>query len=147
MPACVKSLEQTGGVQESEEIKQSLLATYRDDFGKYGRQVDRRRLDKVFISIPRLVGSKFMYSRVDRLERSKELGRALELLTMARVAHRVRHSSANGVPLGAEASERRFKVLFPDVGLLSRSCGLGLLDIVTWSARQRGFVARRCGDR
>ncbi len=129
MPASVESLARTGGTQESEEIRQSLLATYRDDFGKYGRQVDRRRLGKVFTSVPRLVGSKFMYSRVDREERSNELGRALELLSMARVVHRVRHSAANGIPLGVEASDRRFKVLFLDVGLLARSCGLGLLDI------------------
>jgi uncharacterized protein len=48
---------------------------------------------------------------------------------MARVAHRVRHSAANGVPLGAEADDRSFKVLFLDVGLLSRSCGLTALDV------------------
>ena len=129
MPASVDSLARSGGVQESEQIRQGLLATYRDDFGKYGRQVDRHRLDKVFAGIPRQVGAKFMYSRVAREERSRDLGRALELLTMAGVAHRVRHSSANGVPLAAEASERRFKMLFLDVGLLNRSCGLSLVDI------------------
>ncbi|MEE9395017.1 MAG: AAA family ATPase [Planctomycetota bacterium] len=128
MPASLASFVRTGVMEESEEIRQNLLSTYRDDFGKYGRQVDRRRLEKVFNQIPLLVGSKFMYSRVDREERSKDLGHALDLLTMARVVSRVRHSSSNGVPLGAEASERRFKMLFLDVGLLCRSSGLGLLD-------------------
>ena len=41
----------------------------------------------------------------------------------------MRHSSANGVPLGAEADDRSFKVPFLDVGLLCRSCGLSVLDL------------------
>jgi hypothetical protein len=38
----------------------------------------------------------------------------------------VPHSSSNGVPLGATADDRNFKVLFLDVGLLSSACGLDL---------------------
>jgi hypothetical protein len=75
-----------------------------------------------------LAGRKFKYSGIDREERSRELGRALDLLCLARVAHRVRHTAANGVPLGAEVDDRSFKVLFMDVGLLCRSCGLSVLD-------------------
>lgn len=48
---------------------------------------------------------------------------------MARVAHRVRHSSANGPPLAAEAKESTFKVLFLDVGLVATSLGLSMLDV------------------
>jgi len=129
MPASVRAFVQSGGPRESEGVKQSILSTYRDDFAKYGRQADRSRLEKVFTRVPRLVGRKFMYSRVDREERSRELGKALDMLCLARVTHRVRHSDANGIPLGAEADDRCFKVLFMDVGLLCRSCGLSILDI------------------
>ena len=87
------------------------------------------RFSALFAKIPRLVGSKFTYSRGDREGRSRELRRALDLLCLARIAYRVRHSSANGVPLGAEADDRSFKVLFLDVGLLGRSCGLSVLDM------------------
>jgi hypothetical protein len=41
----------------------------------------------------------------------------LLLLSLARVARPIHHSFANGVSLGAEASERLFKVLCLDVGL------------------------------
>ncbi|MBI4916618.1 MAG: ATP-binding protein [Acidobacteria bacterium] len=52
----------------------------------------------------------------------------LDLLCMARVASRVRHSSANGVPLGAEANDRIFKLLFLDTGLVTTATGLSILD-------------------
>lgn len=129
MPASVEAYARTRGHRESAAVTQSILSTYRDDFGKYGRRVDRHRLDKVFTRLPHLVGNKFKYSQVDRAERSRELRHALQMLCLARVAHRVRHTAANGVPLGAEADDRRFKVLTMDVGLLCRSCGLSILDL------------------
>ncbi|MCU0728458.1 MAG: ATP-binding protein, partial [Planctomycetes bacterium] len=129
MPASVEAFIQTGSYRESEAVRQGILSTCRDDFAKYAKHVDHKRLERVFGKIPLLVGTKFMYSSVDREERSRDLGRALELLCMARIAHRVPHTDANGVPLGAEADDRNFKVLFMDVGLLCRSCGLSVLDV------------------
>jgi hypothetical protein len=131
MPASVAAYLGPGGHRESEAERQAILSTYREDFARYGARVDQRRVEKVFAKIPLLVGGKFRYSGVDRDERSRDLSRALDLLCMARVAHRVRHTSANGVPLGAEADDRSFKVLFMDVGLLCRSCGLSVLDMET----------------
>jgi len=129
MPASLEAFVRSGSHRESESVRQGILSTFRDDFAKYGQRADRGRLAKVFDKIPLLVGAKFMYSRVDREERSRELGKALEMLCKARVAHRVRHTAANGVPLGAEADDRDFKVLFMDVGLLCRSSGLSVLDV------------------
>ena len=129
MPASVAAFARDGGHHESEVNRQSILSTCRDDFARYGGRADRHRLEKLFAKVPLLVGSKFMYSRVDREERSRELGRALELLCLARMVHKVRHTAANGIPLGAEADDRNFKALFLDVGLLCRSSGLSLLDI------------------
>jgi hypothetical protein len=129
MPASVAAFLGPGTHRDSEAERQAIISTYREDFAKYAKRLDHRRLEKVFSMIPRLAGSKFSYSQVDREERSRELSRALDLLCLARVAYRVRHSSANGVPLGAEANDRSFKVLFMDVGLLCRSCGLSVLDM------------------
>lgn len=70
-----------------------------------------------------------MFSHVDREERARELGTALRLLCLALVTHQIKHSHGNGVPLGAETDDRTFKVLFLDVGLLCRSCGLRVLDV------------------
>ncbi len=112
-----------------ESIKKNLLSTYEDDFSKYRHRVSDLRLRKVFQKIPRLIGEKLKYVNIDPLERAKDLAQALDLLCMARVAYPVYHSSANGVPLGAEMNEKFFKLLFLDVGLVSSACGLNLLDL------------------
>lgn len=129
MPRSVAALLGPGGAREGEAERQAILSTYREDFSKYSGRVDVRRIEKVFAKIPLLAGRKFVYRGVDREERARDLGRALDLLCKARVAHRVRHTAANGLPLGAEADDRNFKVLFMDVGLLLRACGLSVLDV------------------
>jgi hypothetical protein len=70
------------------------------------------------------VGQKIAYAKISRENRAAEVARALALLAASRVVHRVVHTSANGVPLGAEADGKRFKVLFLDVGLIGHVSGL-----------------------
>jgi len=129
LPEAVAVFAENESYRECEQIQQSILATYRDDFSKYASKVKHRRLEKVFAGAPRLVGSKFMFSQIDREERSRDLSEALRLLCLARVAHQVWHTAANGLPLAAEANDRHFKVLFLDVGLLCGSLGLSVAHI------------------
>ena len=128
MPEAISSYLRKESFREAEEIKHSILSTFKDDFGKYSGRVPHVRLQKLFGRLPALVGSRFKYVRVDREEPARAIGRALDLFCLARVAHRVRHTSANGVPLGAEAKDNAFKTLFLDVGLMSTALGLTLLD-------------------
>ncbi len=129
MPDAVRAFVDGDSHQESEAVKHSILTTFRDDFGKYGGRVDQNRLRKVFERLPLVVGDKLKYVHIDRGERAKDLADALHLLSLARVAYRVRHTAANGIPLGAEADDRKFKALFLDVGLMTTASGLTLLDL------------------
>ena len=129
MPHAVRVYLETGSLRDTDAAKQSILSTYQDDFGKYGARVPHERLVKVYRKLPQLVGRRFKYVHVDREERAKDIATALHLLALARVAHCVRHSSSNGVPLGAEANDRKLKLLFLDVGLMLRALGMGLLDL------------------
>ena len=108
-------------------VLQSVVATYRDDFGKYGRSRDRIRM--VFDRLPHLGGRKFKYVEVSRDHRADEIAAALEHLCMACVACKVFRTAANGVPLAAEANHRFFKCLHVDVGLLCAALGLDVLDL------------------
>jgi hypothetical protein len=85
---------------------------------------------------------------VDRSERAAALGRALELLSLARVAHRVRASPALRPPLEAGASDRHFKMLFCDVGLANAALGLRLteLDAGTLLAHSGGVAEQVVGQ-
>ncbi len=123
-------LSANGDFIESERTRQGVLSTYADDFAKYARRVPTERLRKVFASVPRQLGGKFTWAQVDREERSHELGAAMDLLCLARVASKVRRTSGSGLPFGADADPRAFKALFLDVGLASVSCGLRTGDIV-----------------
>ena len=130
MPDAVRAfVEEGGSYRTSEAVKHSILATFHDDFGKYGPRVDTARLRKVFERLPHLVGGKLKYVHIDREDRAKDLAAALRHLSQARLAFRVHHTAANGVPLGAEADERRFKVLCLDVGLMATASGLTILDL------------------
>ena len=125
MPEVVDTYARTGSLLEADQVKESILGTLRDDFAKYGRRVNHDRLLKVFERLPSLVGQKFKYVNVSRDESAREIGRCLHLLELARLVYRVRRSACSGLPLGADARDDAFKVLFLDAGLLLRACGLG----------------------
>ena len=131
MPEAVKEYSKTKSYLESQRVLSSILSTYRNDFNKYGHRVNNQRIEKVFSKVPNLVGNKFRYSQIDREEKSRDMKHALHLLECGRIVYRVLHSDANGLPLGAEENERYFKVVFLDVGLLCRGCGLTMEDIQT----------------
>ena len=134
LPEAVAAYVSTTGGSQGDfvhvaRIQQNLLATYRDDFGKYshGRLRDRMRL--VFDRLPAMVGRKFRYVGVSRDHRAAELADALAHLCMARVAWKVRRTAANGLPLDAEVHERYFKCLTMDVGMMCAALRLNVIDL------------------
>ncbi len=129
MPEAVQVYRDTGSLLEVDSVKQSILLTYRDDFSKYGKRINHIRLQKVFQKLPGIVGKKLKYVSIDRTEKPSEIKKALHLLSLARIYYPVLHTSANGIPLGAEANEKFQKPLFLDVGLLNKACGLSFVDI------------------
>lgn len=126
MPAAVKEWIETKSPVAVAEIHQNLINTFIDDFNKYSKRVSPDRLHKVMMTVPRLIGQKFMYSNVDRAETSKALKQALELLCSARICHRINHSAGRGVPLVAQENKKKFKVIFLDTGLVSAIQGIVL---------------------
>jgi predicted AAA+ superfamily ATPase len=129
LPEAVASYVRTGDFAEVARVHHSIVATYRDDFNKYSQGSLKHRVQLVFDRLPMMVGHKFKYAQVSRDHRAAELEAALQHLCMARVASRVLHSSANGVPLGAESNHRVFKVLYMDIGLMSSALNLNVLDL------------------
>jgi len=129
LPEAIARYAESGDFSQVARIQQGIVATYRDDFNKYSHGSQKGRVQLVFDKLPLMVGRKFKYTQVSRDHRSAELANALDQLCMARVAHRVHHSSANGVPLGAEVNTRYFKTLYLDVGLVCAALHLNVLDL------------------
>ncbi|HPY13563.1 MAG TPA: ATP-binding protein [bacterium] len=133
MPEAVSVWLEHRDLKKVSEIHHNIIDTYRQDFLKYAKNQQIHHVDKVFSAVPRMLGRKFVYSRVDETLKSREIKPALELLEMAQVVHRISHSSSNGVPLGAECNYSIFKTIFIDVGLAQAILGLSdgewILDV------------------
>ncbi|MEI7901931.1 MAG: AAA family ATPase [bacterium] len=129
MPESVAAFAKSKSYRECDFIKNSLLATYKDDFSKYGKKVNLQHVLTVYEALPKLVGRKVKYVNISRDIRPRDLSQALHKLELAKICHLVHHASCNGLPLGAEADASTFKPLFLDVGLLLSACGLSMTDI------------------
>lgn len=129
MPAAVQAYSLSDDILNSVREHENILQTYEDDFGKYRKRIYPGRIRKIFSRLPNLIGKKLKYVNIDPLEKARDLAAGLHLLELAKIYYPVRHSSGNGVPLGAEAKERDFKPLFIDTGLVSTSLGLNLTSL------------------
>lgn len=131
-------------------LHRDLIATYRDDFNKYRRLISTELLRHVMDAVPRQFGDRFVYSDIGTDARHSDIKKALDLLTLARVCHRVEHTAANGLPLGAESNTRLFKMILVDIGLASVQMGLSRLsfrdlDKVVW-ANKGGLAEQFVGQ-
>lgn len=126
MPAAVEAFVRERSYLPVADVHRELLATVRDDFAKYADRVHHRRLAAILDSVPNQLGQKFTYAKVDRDERAAALKQALDLLTLARVCHRVISTPGKGLPLGAGADAKTTKVIHLDVGLASSALRLDL---------------------
>ncbi len=129
MPEAVAAFVNTQSFHNVEIVKESILRAIEDDFNIYSSQANHQRIFTVFKKLPFLVGQKFKYVAINRNIRAKNIAVALHALEMANIAFLVKHSICDTIPLGIETNEKKFKILFLDVGLLASACGLSKLDI------------------
>ncbi len=129
MPAAVAAWANQNDPQSINQIHFDLLTTYRDDFAKYRGRLSIERLEEIISSVPRQLGNKFIYRNANSEVSTASLKQALDLLCKARVCHRIVETTANGLPLDAEADEKYLKVIMLDCGLCSASLGLSLHQI------------------
>jgi predicted AAA+ superfamily ATPase len=105
-----------------------LLLSLQSDFAKYRKRVPATRLMSVLRSVAAQAGGKFIYSHVADDLRSEQIRNVAELLILAGLVYRVPHSSAQGIPLGAQENHRKFKMIPCDIGLYQCLSGLKLSD-------------------
>ena len=89
-------------------------------------------LEQLFRQIPHVVGKDFSYREIHGEYRKRELAPALELLERANIIHTIRHSSGQGIPIGAEVDFETFKVIYLDIGLCQAILGS---DVSAWFLR------------
>lgn len=121
MPAAVSTFCETCSLEDVRKIHEILLSTYQADFSKYASTTEVRYIKLLFQRVFPTIAQQFKYSKVDPHVRSRELRSALDHLQWAGLFHAVHASSASGLPLAAQIKERRFKLLFLDIGLVQHA--------------------------
>ncbi len=124
MPEAVAAFKETGSLAEAADVHREIVETYIDDFAKYAQDRDLVLLQRVFSSVPRLLGQKIKYVNLAPGERAAVVRRMIDLLVKAQVVLPVFHSHCSGIPLGADIDDSVFKLAFLDVGLANHLCGL-----------------------
>ncbi|MCK5915886.1 MAG: DUF4143 domain-containing protein, partial [Deltaproteobacteria bacterium] len=87
---------------------------------------DKTCLNAVLSNTAKSVGNQIKYSHLADSFSSPTNKKAFELLVMAQVVRKIPSTSGAGLPLGASASERKFKALALDIGLMHSLCGLNV---------------------
>ena len=126
MPAVVSSYVTKRDLLLCQQILDELIQSFQADFAKYKHKSPVARIQEVFQSIIMQAGSKFKYANIDSASSTPALKEALELLIKAGLAYKIYHSSAQGIPLGAQIKSNLFKVVSFDIGIQQRMLGLEL---------------------
>jgi uncharacterized protein len=129
LPEAVNIYAQTRKLENVSKVHKSILESYFDDIPKYGGQRDLMRMRKVLQYCGTHFSQRIKYSNIDNSEQANTLKKDIELMCMAGLITKVTHSHCNGVPLGAELGESKFKLLFLDIGLANSMMGLKLTDL------------------
>lgn len=124
MPAVINEYIKTDNIINCQKVQSLIIETYIEDFSKYASESKQQYLSKVFNAVPKMIGQKFVYSRVDGNIRSRELKEAAELLETAGVVTKVKRTSGAGIPLESGVKDNFYKMIFLDVGLLHAVIGI-----------------------
>jgi len=131
MPEVVKTyLQNIGNINAVQQALGDITISLYDDFVKYKKRSPVLRLREVFDSTIKQAGGKYIYTKAGALSNIAQAKEALDLLEMAGLVYKVYHSSGQGLPLGAEANHKIFKVLFLDTGILQQNAGIKLSDLM-----------------
>lgn len=121
MPAAVSAMLEKRGMNEIENIQDSILTAYSLDFSKHAPTKDIPRIAAIWNSIPSQLAKenrKFIYKIVKTGARAREYEDALLWLEHAGLVHRVFCCSKPGLPLSAYDDLSAFKIYLSDGGLL-----------------------------
>ena len=124
MPECIKEYVSTKSLKRASEVQAEICETYRLDFNKYKPKTDINCLKAVFSTIAANVGQQIKYTGLAIDFTIPTIKKAYESLLLARLAKKVKSVSNIGIPLNIYASDKKFKNIFLDIGLMNRVMGI-----------------------
>ncbi len=128
MPECVNVFKETQKFSEVREVQQQLIQTYQADFSKYTSRANPQLLTTVLTNSARSVGEQVKYERLAEGFSNPTKKNALHLLAKARLVQKIPAVNIPQIPLGANAKENKFKLLFLDIGLMQTLLGVRISE-------------------
>ena len=129
MPAVVSTFIENNDILACQKTLNDLINSLKSDFSKYKSRVPELRIQTAFEAVVHQTGRKFNYAKVELLS-YRQLKESIELLEKAGLVIPVVHTSANGMPLGAEENLKKQKLMLLDTGIFQQLLGLRLSDII-----------------
>jgi len=130
MPEVISTYVKTKDINRCKQVLDDLIFSLNDDFRKYKKRVPVSRIREVYDSVVMQSGRKFVYSKAAIQSNHKQVKEALELLIMAGLVYPVKHTAANGLPLGAEVNPKKQKMILHDTGIFLRIVDFDIADIL-----------------
>jgi uncharacterized protein len=148
MPEAVLAYVKDQDFIKVQEIQKNLLFAYENDFSKYQPTVNKDCLSDILQSLPKMIGSQVIYTKLSNHFSSVTVKKGVTVLSIAKLLHKVKNVSVDGLPL--ISSSKQFKMIFSDIGLLACLSGITPSDRIVpekWSAHYKGFLAEQfCGQ-
>ena len=129
MPAAVSIFLKNNDILQVQKALDRLILSLQNDFAKYKKKLPTMLLREVFEAIVKQAGGKFIHSKAAETSRYN-IKQSVNMLIMAGLVIPVVSSSANGIPLGAEANHKKCKMLLLDTGIFQRLLNLELSDFM-----------------
>lgn len=128
MPEAVADFVKTGQFLGLDRIHQNIINAYQSDLGKYPRNSQQKFMRLLFEAAPRLIAEHFKYSKIQPHAQSRDYMESLEVLTRTGILHQVFATSASSIPLSTNRNDKKFKLLFLDIGLVPKATNPILLN-------------------
>ena len=144
MPEVISTFISNRDLVECKQVLTDLIISFNDDFAKYKKRLSVSCIREVFESAVMQSGTKFSYSKIEAGFSYYQIRESVRLLIMAGLIIPVVHSSANGLPLGAEANPKKRKLLVMDTGILQLLQNLDMFEITMaddFSVINKGNIA------
>ena len=128
MPRAVAEFADSRDFSAVADIQDEILAAYDQDISKHAPLAEVPRIRNVFASVPGQISKenkKFFYGKIKEGARGKDYELAFYWLSDTGLIHRVYKLADIKMPIRAYEDFNAFKIYMNDIGLLSRSVGLG----------------------
>ncbi len=124
MPAVVKSYVINNNFSKTLEVQRQIMLDYEEDARKYAQGLDQAKIISVYRNVPSQLAKenkKFQFNKLEKNARSREYSGCVDWLIDAGLIIKCDCLLYPELPLKGNVDESKYKLYYPDTGLLVSS--------------------------